>query len=59
MTNQMSLCIISKVCMGEMRMLIDLTDVLQTEGKTWETTASIDMDAKLYIYLRSPELYLT
>ena len=26
-------------------MLIDLTDVLQTEGKTWETTASIDMDA--------------
>lgn len=31
--------------MGEMRMLIDLTDVLQTEGKTWETTASIDMDA--------------
>ena len=25
-------------------MLIDLTDVLQVEGKTWETTASIDMD---------------
>ena len=26
-------------------MLIDLTNILQTEGKTWETTASIDMDA--------------
>lgn len=25
-------------------MLIDLTDVLQVEGKTWETTASIDLD---------------
>lgn len=26
-------------------MLIDLTEVLQVEGKTWETTAGIEMDA--------------
>ena len=36
--------IIAKVCMGEITMLIDLTDVLQVDGKIWETKASIDMD---------------
>lgn len=30
--------------MGEITMLIDLTDVLQVDGKIWETKASIDMD---------------